>query len=730
MGKLSGCVNDANEMLRVLSKQQSGFLVKPLLEADATRSEIRKQLQWVIKESDFSIVYFAGHGIKTPIGTYLTPHDGDEEDGVDVAWIQSVINGLAVEDQTVVVILDCCHSGATPIGAPINGRPIDASDLPHVRGRGRVLLAACGSEQTAKEIYDPQGTHHGRFSHHLVRALEGYAANENGTVTLSAAYDYVARQFGDEQAQMPVFRGDYDGVIELAVGVKPLGNWRPPADEDYLEPALANAKAADFLGRVLSSIQASAASHIEWQERGYRQACATYEPVRRWFMRVIDRQPELLADAKFSALNRDLLMYGQQLGTVSPGTQLPQGKVVKSLGAGTFGSVLLISNAGESSQCLKVFHANDLHQGEKVARFRRGYQAMRQMDHPAIVKVRELSEVPLGFFMDYIAGANARDFTPGIVSEPSEIVRLLLQVAETLQHAHGKQVIHRDVKPENILISFSDSGETNAFLTDFDLAWFDTATKLTKLADGFGSQFYAAPEQMARPNSPAARSGKVDVFSFGQLVFFFITGRDPVPMDGESNSKVLQSALAQHWTEPRQADTLHNFYRDATQQDPKLRPSSFRDICQMLAEILLGLQPNSDEYELGHFMRCLRFTVCGDFSELPTPAVTTLRSRSGNTEVVVYIATENQDKVALDVAFHPDSLDFEGMRSQDARQLVNHRIDAAIQSYLQSHAVRRTGSKGGGFEANVRIENLAKKSDGVLRACEIISKVIDAIERR
>jgi eukaryotic-like serine/threonine-protein kinase len=728
MPTLNGCVNDANEMERVLSSESCEFRVVSLINEQATRAEFRSRVKWALSEADFSIIYFAGHGIKTDFSAHLVCWDGDDQDGVEVDSIQKAIVSLSNEHQTVILILDCCHSGASPMTGLTGATPLSMQDLPIVRGRGRVLLAACTSDQNANETTDDSGSPRGKFSYHLIRAIEGYASNEENVVTLSAVYDYVAQQFKNETAQAPIFRGDQEGTIDLATGVKLLGSWKQPSD-DFLDPVTAIGRGEAFLNRVRIAIQ-DVASHSDWLQRGYRQACAAYEPVRKWFLRVLEGQPALRKEAKFLELHNNLLQLGQQLGTVHIGTLLPWGTVSRSLGGGTFGTVFLIATADtDSNLCLKVFHANDLHQSEKVARFRRGYDAMRQMDHPNIVKVREFSEVPLGFYMEYVPGANARDYAPGIVGEPAEIVRLLLQVAETLQHAHGRQVIHRDVKPENILIKISEAGQADAYLTDFDLAWFDTATKLTKLADGFGSHFYAAPEQMAKPNSPSARSELVDVFSFGQLMFYFITGRDPIPMDGHGNSIAFGSALSQYWTDPAQANALQGFYNAATDVDPKKRPTSFRDICQMLAAVELELVTPLSEYELGQFLRRLRFTLTGDFGELDAPAAVTMRSRSGVTEISVYPATENSGKLALDVSFRPDSLLIEGLGSREARQVVNQRIDSALQGLSHKSALRKSGGAGGGFETNVRIENLKKNAEGVLMAREVISKVIDTIER-
>ncbi len=726
MPALDGCVND---VLAVQSQLEStgDFRVAKLLNEEATRSAIQEKIKWVLTEADVSLIYFAGHGIKSDFSTNLVSWDGDQETGVEVDSIQRIIAKLASSDQTVIVILDCCHSGALPINTLTDARLLHGSDLPSVRGRGRVLIAACTDEQKASEMMDENGLARGRFSYHLVKALEGYAANDSGVVTLMAAYDYVAQQFIGVANQAPVIRGDLEGSIELAVGVSRLGGWKQ-SNEDALEPAEALRKAKTFIDRVRDAIQ-DGSTNEEWLGGGYRQACAAYEPIKKWFDRLFASQPTLRQSTDLKKIYDNLVRYGQQLSVVNVETLLPQGKVLGSLGQGTFGTVFLVESKEKTRVCFKVFHASDLLQSEKFSRFRRGYEAMQQLDHPHIVKVKEFSNVPYGFFMEFIQGANARAFLPGVINDPNEVVRLLLQVGETLSHAHSRNVIHRDVKPENILIEIGTDGQTSAYLTDFDLAWFDTATKLTKLADGFGSHFYAAPEQMARPNSPAARSIAVDVYSFGQLAFYFITGRDPVPMDISGNAKALEYALAQHWSDPAQANSLLDFYRASSDTDPKRRPKDFQEICQILASVQLALLAPEKDYDLGSFLRRLRFTISGEFGEIGVPTTVTMRSRSGVTEISVYLKAETTDKVTLDVSLRPETLLVDGLKSHEARSVVNHRIDSAINSFSERFASRKAGGAGGSFESNIRIENIQKDAQGVLKARDLISKVIDAIER-
>ena len=332
--------------------------------------------------------------------------------------------------------------------------------------------------------------------------------------------------------------------------------------------------------------------------------------------------------------------------------------------------------------------------------------------------------------MDFIKGANARDFNPGGTQEPEVILDLLLEVAETLQHAHGRGVIHRDVKPENILIKIDDDGNPSAYLTDFDLSWFSSATQVTKLAEGFGSHFYAAPEQINNPNTPVAHRTTVDTYSFGQLCFFFVAGRDPMAFNSEANTKALDQELSRKWNDSGAATEFARLYRDCTQIAPDRRIPDFRTICESLARIQLTINSPDTVYDAPTFIDQVRFTVSGEVSRTEaTNNHTTFRSRSGRTEVSIRTLKDAQSSMGIEATFRPDSIVMEGRTSQEARAKINSRIDAALNSYLRLHDTQRSGAKSGAFEITVRIDHLRKEKKGVVVAREIVAKVLDQLEQ-
>ncbi|HEX4706837.1 MAG TPA: protein kinase, partial [Candidatus Udaeobacter sp.] len=175
---------------------------------------------------------------------------------------------------------------------------------------------------------------------------------------------------------------------------------------------------------------------------------------------------------------------------------------------------------------------------ETLERFRREAEAAASLDHPNILPIYEVgqSEDGLPFFsMKYAAGGSLQKAEPALRNEPRECVRLTAKVARAVQYAHEHGVLHRDLKPGNILLD----GRGEPFVTDFGLAkWLDTTTDLTRSLAIFGTPGYIAPEQA---KGPAAKLTPVaDVYSLGAILFDLFTGRPPFL--GEHALAVIQQA--------------------------------------------------------------------------------------------------------------------------------------------------------------------------------------------
>jgi serine/threonine-protein kinase len=175
---------------------------------------------------------------------------------------------------------------------------------------------------------------------------------------------------------------------------------------------------------------------------------------------------------------------------------------------------------------------------ETLERFRREAEAAASLDHPNILPIYEIGQGEDGlpfFSMKYAAGGSVQKAAPALRSKPRECVRLMAKIVRAVQYAHEHGVLHRDLKPGNILLD----GRGEPFVTDFGLAkWLDTGTDLTRTLTIFGTPGYIAPEQAKGPAAnltPAA-----DVYSLGAILFDLFTGRPPFL--GEHALAVIQHA--------------------------------------------------------------------------------------------------------------------------------------------------------------------------------------------
>ena len=175
---------------------------------------------------------------------------------------------------------------------------------------------------------------------------------------------------------------------------------------------------------------------------------------------------------------------------------------------------------------------------ETLARFRREAEAAASLDHPNILPIYEVSESDDGlpfFSMKFAPGGSLLDSGPALRDEPRRSVALMAKVARAVQYAHVQGILHRDLKPGNIMLD----GRGEPLVSDFGLAkWLDTTSDVTRTLTIFGTPGYIAPEQARGPAAqlrPAA-----DVYSLGAVLFDLFTGRPPFL--GEHALAVIQQA--------------------------------------------------------------------------------------------------------------------------------------------------------------------------------------------
>jgi len=371
---------------------------------------------------------------------------------------------------------------------------------------------------------------------------------------------------------------------------------------------------------------------------------------------------------------------------------------------------------------VKVYHANELSLLDKVQRFRRGYEAMKRLNHPRIVTVQQELTCPLAFFMQYVEGGDLTNYAWRAKDEPAMMLRLLLVVAETLSHAHNHDVIHRDVKPGNVLVKESKQG-LEPYLTDFDLAWISKHSQLTK--DAMGVLQYAAPEQMAKPGSSAAHSPRVDIFSFGQLCFFALTQSDPVPSGQADNIVPLTQAIST-WPGANSATRFLSLWKSMTAVNPQDRPGTFSEITEEFNRILDLMEEGVDVHHRlteAEFVKQLDFALNGasDGEQLQTKS---LRSPSGGTMIDLELLPDIGKSVVRLLLLELPKMP--GCTTVQVRDHINRRLGDALAG---CPGVRRRPGNQSPFETRLEIEGFERTFGGVRRLRDVLNIALTQLER-
>jgi serine/threonine protein kinase len=221
-------------------------------------------------------------------------------------------------------------------------------------------------------------------------------------------------------------------------------------------------------------------------------------------------------------------------------------------------------------------------------RFRRGGRLQAALDHPHVVTVYEAGEMEHGLFlaMRLISGPTLKDLIVARELDAGRSIRLLGQVAEALDAAHEVGLIHRDVKPQNILIGDGDQ----AYLADFGLTKELEASSLTGSGEFVGTPAYVSPEQ-ARGEGATTRS---DVYALTAVLFECLAG--VVPYYRISEPAVLYA----HMIDPVPRPTEHRpglpveldeVIAAGMAKDPSDRPASAGELmraARVAAESVLG----------------------------------------------------------------------------------------------------------------------------------------------
>jgi serine/threonine-protein kinase len=232
--------------------------------------------------------------------------------------------------------------------------------------------------------------------------------------------------------------------------------------------------------------------------------------------------------------------------------QIPGYKILGKLGAGAMAIVYKAHQLSLNRMvAIKVLPKRFSENPEYVERFYKEGQAAGSLNHPNIVQAIDVGEAGgyHYFVMEYVEGKTLYDdLTGGKIFSEKEALEIIIQVAHALAHAHAKGLIHRDVKPKNIMIN--TAGEVK--LADMGLAraTADLEAAQTEQGKAYGTPYYIAPEQI---RGQIDIDGRADIYGLGATFYHLVTGR--VPFMAEESTDVMKKHLREKLIPPDHINT-------------------------------------------------------------------------------------------------------------------------------------------------------------------------------
>ena len=226
----------------------------------------------------------------------------------------------------------------------------------------------------------------------------------------------------------------------------------------------------------------------------------------------------------------------------------------------------------ERSVAIKVLHRNLAGDAGFIERFRREARAAANLNHQNIVAVHDWGSVDGIYYMvmEYVAGLSVREIlhAEGLLA-PAQAADVLEQTLAALQHAHRQGIVHRDVKPENLMVTRDGVVK----VADFGLARAFADAQITEAGNVIGTVQYLAPEQLqGEPADP-----RTDLYALGVVAFELLTGR--LPFTGETPMAIAYQHIHEQMPRPSSANravpaSLDGWVASVTEKQRELRPES------------------------------------------------------------------------------------------------------------------------------------------------------------
>lgn len=262
-------------------------------------------------------------------------------------------------------------------------------------------------------------------------------------------------------------------------------------------------------------------------------------------------------------------------------------KVLEMIGGGGMANVYLAHDMIlDREVAVKMLRLDFVNDEEFIRRFHREAQSATSLTHPNIVSIYDVGEEDSLYYivMEYMNGQTLKQYINQHSSlRVEKALDIMMQLTSAISHAHQNHIIHRDIKPHNILID----RDGNVKITDFGIAMALSATSITQTNSVLGSVHYLSPEQ--------ARGGmanrKSDIYSLGIVMFEILTGR--LPFSGESAVSIALKHLQSETPSVRRwnssiPQSVENIVLKATAKDPFHR---YNSVDEMEEDIRTALNP-------------------------------------------------------------------------------------------------------------------------------------------
>lgn len=252
-------------------------------------------------------------------------------------------------------------------------------------------------------------------------------------------------------------------------------------------------------------------------------------------------------------------------------------EIIKSIGEGGMANVYLAKDTILDRQVAVKVLRGDLSSDEKfIRRFQREALSVSNLSHPNIVEVYDVGEEDGQYYivMEYIEGKTLKQllYKRGALTLP-EVIDIMTQLTDGLAHAHEAYIIHRDIKPQNIMIE--DNGTIK--ITDFGIAMAVNATQFTQTNSVMGTVHYLPPEQ-ANGKSATVKS---DIYSLGILMYELLTGS--VPFKGDNAVEIALKHMKEKLPSIRKQNPLipqsvENIVIKACAKNPRNRYDTVKEM--------------------------------------------------------------------------------------------------------------------------------------------------------